>query len=495
MNQQQAYDDLLTHLKQTAALSQVAGLISWDQETMMPKEGAEARAEQSAAMAVVIHQKNTDPRMAEWCEQIDETRLDDIARANVREAKRTFLRATLIPAKLAEDIARRAALGQGIWATARSNEIVADFLPTLREIIEHKRQESACLSATGDDPYDALLDDYEPGMKTDDLADLLGRLRTGLVALRKKIDAAGIEIKLLKGSFDDNAQMELARRLARVFNYRFQSGRIDKAVHPFSSGYRSDARITTRINPDNVFDCMYSTIHEVGHANYEQGRDPAMDRMPAGGYASMGVHESQSRMLENQIGRSRAFMQWLYPQMCEVFGDIGISSPDELFAVINKVEPGFIRTEADEVHYNLHVLLRFDLERAMISGDLHVTDLEAAWNDRFEADFGRKVDRPSNGVLQDVHWSCGLFGYFPTYSLGNIYAGELFAKMSADIPDIDRTIARGELTPLSEWLRNTIHRSGHVYSAARLMQHVTGKHSDIKALNSYLDAKFDFLCR
>ena len=310
--------------------------------------------------------------------------LDAVGRGNVREAKRSHLRATKIPARLAEETARATALGQGIWAKARADENVVDYLPTLDEILKLRREEAAVLSEDGDELYDTLLDDYEPGMKTASLAELLGKLRPHLTSLREKIAATGKQIKPVSGNFHDDGQMEMARRLASVFNYDWDSGRMDKAVHPFSSGYRSDSRITTRVNLDNVFDCLYSTVHEVGHANYEDGRDPAMDLMPAGGYASMGIHESQSRMLENQIGRSRSFMDWLYPQMVDVFGDIGASSPDELFAAVNQVEPGYIRTEADEVHYNLHVMMRFDLELALIRGDLQVTDLEAAWNDRYE---------------------------------------------------------------------------------------------------------------
>jgi carboxypeptidase Taq len=486
----QTYSALLSHLKKTNALSQAAGVISWDQETMMPKNGAGARAEQSAALASIIHERNTDPRIADWCAEIDETTLDAMGLANLREAKRSHLRATRIPARLAEEIARQTALGQGVWAKARTDENVAGFLPALNEILKLRREEADVLSEDGGELYDALLDDYEPGMKTAPLAELLGKLRPHLTRLREQISSTSKQISPVNGEFHDAGQMEMARRLASVFNYNWDSGRVDKAVHPFSSGYRSDSRITTRVNLDNVFDCLYSTIHEVGHANYEEGRDPAMDLMPAGGYASMGVHESQSRMLENQIGRSRAFMDWLYPQMVEVFGDIGVSSPDELFAIVNKVESGFIRTEADEVHYNLHVMMRFDLELALIRGDLQVGELEAAWNDRYRKDFGQEVDKPSNGVLQDVHWSCGLFGYFPTYSLGNIFAGEIFATMNKAMPDMEEMISNGNLGEISLWLNNQVHRHGHVYSAPELMEKICGKTPDEMALVNYLNTKF-----
>ncbi len=490
MDQSKIYQELITHLKMTAALSQAAGLLSWDQETMMPVAGADARAEQSAAMAAVIHSRNCDPRIGEWCNLLAEADLDVVARANVREAARNHGRAILIPARLAEELARAGALGQGIWARAKGDEDVDAFLPTLEHMVDLKRQEAQCLRSPDGTLYDALLDEFEPDMKTDDLASLLGRLRPHLVSLREEIAGRQHETKPLAGTFIEGAQMEMARRLASVFNYDWDGGRLDLAVHPFSSGYRSDSRITTRVDLANPFDCMYSTVHEVGHSNYEQGRDPAMDRTPAGGYASMGIHESQSRMLENQIGRSRAFMQWLYPQMKDVFGDIGLASPDELYAVVNKVETGFIRTEADEVHYNLHVALRFDLELALFGGDLQVSDLEGAWNERFEADFGKSVDKPSNGVLQDVHWSFGAFGYFPTYSLGNIYAGEIFKVMGEQIAGMDDMIARGELGAITSWLRENVHRHGHVYSAGDLMEKICGKVPDEMALVGYLRGKF-----
>ncbi|MDQ6988557.1 MAG: carboxypeptidase M32 [Mariprofundaceae bacterium] len=444
----------------------------------------------NARVAGIGHARNTDPQIGDWLNAIDPTGRDDAAKANIREARRSYDRANKLPAKLAEDLSRLTSLAQGVWASARKADNFAEFAPTLTEILNLKREEAACLQQDGGDLYDALLDGFEPGMSTENLTNILGKLRPALVALRGKIENSSFQPKPLTGRFDEAKQMEMARRLATVFNYDWDAGRMDRSVHPFSSGYRSDSRVTTRVNPENVFDCLYSAIHEVGHANYENGRDPAMDRTPAGGHASMGIHESQSRMLENQIGRSRAFMDWLYPQMVDVFGDIGVDGPDELFAVVNRVESGFIRTESDEVHYNLHVLMRFDLEQQLISGDLEVADLEEAWNDRFFADFGRKIDRASNGVLQDIHWAVGLFGYFPTYSLGNMYAAELFAAMGKTLPDRDHCIARGELSPLSNWLEDNIHRKGNVYPARDLMRQACGKEADEHALVEYLNQKF-----
>ncbi|MDR9395337.1 MAG: carboxypeptidase M32, partial [Roseovarius sp.] len=259
------------------------------------------------------------------------------------------------------------------------------------------------------------------------------------------------------------------------------------------SGSGDDVRITTRTAPDDPFNCLYSTIHEAGHACYEQGIDPAYRLTPLGQGVSMGVHESQSRIYENQLGRSRAFCGWLFGEMRAAFGDLGITDADALYAAVNRVHPGYIRTEADEVQYNLHVMLRFDLERALISGDLPVADLEAAWNDRFEVDFGTRVDSPSNGCLQDVHWSVGLFGYFPTYSLGNVYAGCLHAALRRAVPDLDAWLGEGDLAAATGWLRENVQRHGGLYQPRDLITRACGAAPTAEPLMTYLEEKFGAL--
>lgn len=284
--------------------------------------------------------------------------------------------------------------------------------------------------------------------------------------------------------------MKLSRHLARTFGYDMQRGRVDKAVHPFSSGSGNDVRITTRTNPVDPFNCFYSTIHEVGHAAYEQNIDQAYLLTPLGQGVSMGVHESQSRIYENQIGRSRAFTGWLFGQMKDTFGDFGIADADAFYACVNSVNNGYIRTEADELQYNLHVLLRFDLERALMSGDLAVADLEAAWNDRFKADFGYAVDKASNGVLQDVHWSVGLFGYFPTYSLGNVYAGCLHQTLRTAVPDLDDHLAQGNTEPATSWLRDNVQVNGGLYEPRVTITMASGMEPSEAPLLDYLRDKF-----
>ncbi|MEO1780199.1 MAG: carboxypeptidase M32, partial [Pseudomonadota bacterium] len=293
--------------------------------------------------------------------------------------------------------------------------------------------------------------------------------------------------------FAEDLQLALSREMAEAFGYDFTRGRIDQAVHPFSSGSGLDVRITTRTSERDPFNCIYSTIHEVGHASYEQAVDPAYLLTPIGNGASMGVHESQSRIYENQIGRSPAFCAFLHARMLDLFGDFGISDADVFAQVVNRVHPGFIRTESDEVHYNLHIMMRFDIERALIAGDLAVADLPEAWNARFLKDFGQTVDKPSNGCLQDVHWSVGLFGYFPTYALGNIYAGCLHQAMQRDLPDLDTALRKGDTSPATDWLRERLQRHGALRTPKDTIQHATGAAPDVAPLLSYLERKFGAL--
>jgi carboxypeptidase Taq len=287
--------------------------------------------------------------------------------------------------------------------------------------------------------------------------------------------------------------MKLARQLAKLAGYDMTRGRLDKAVHPFSSGSGSDVRITTRTSEIDPFNCLYSTLHEVGHACYEQAIDPAYALTPLGAGVSMGVHESQSRIVENQLGRSRAFTGWLYAQMREAFGDFGIDGEDAFYAAVNALHRGFIRTEADEVQYNLHVLLRFDLERALISGDLLAGDLEGAWNDRFKADFGYDVPNATLGCLQDVHWSVGLFGYFPTYSLGNVYSGCLHSALRQAVPDLDDHLAAGDMGQATAWLRENVQQHGGLYTPRELITRACGFEPTEAPLMAYLQEKFGAL--
>jgi len=484
-----AFDDLMAFQRETEALSQVAGRLGWDQETMMPRGAAEQRAEEMAAMESVLHARRTDPRIADWLDSAIPA--NEVETAHIREIRRAYDRAMKVPARLSAEIARVTSRAQGIWAGARAAEDPSAFLPILTQVIALRREEAACLSdGTGTSAYDALVDDYEPGARAKGIAAIFGEMRPRLVALREAIRASGKGTPALDGVFDETMQISLAAEIARAFGYDFNHGRIDRAVHPFSSGSGLDVRITTRTDPAHPLGALYSTLHEVGHGAYEQGVDPAYLLTPLGQGASMGVHESQSRIYENQLGRSRAFTGWLYGRMRDRFGDFGIANAEDFYRAVNAVETGFIRTEADEVHYNLHIFLRFDLEQALIAGDLSSRDLEAAWNDRFAADFGLTVGKPSDGFLQDVHWSVGLFGYFPTYSLGNVYAGCLNAAIRAARPDLDDRLAEGDPTPATDWLREALQRPGALRSPLATIEAATGAAPEPGPLLDYLEAKF-----
>jgi carboxypeptidase Taq len=482
----------LTHLlqfdRQTQALSQVSGRLGWDQETMMPRGSADQRGTEMAALEGVLHARRCDARVGEWLVEIDAKSEDIAIQAQLREIKRAYERADKVPGKLAETIASITSVAQGKWAAARAADDFAAFAPVLEEVLALKREEGQALATNGD-VYDTMLADYEPGTSAAELENMFGALRPGLVALRGSILEKAPAQKL-EGLFDEEAQLKLSVLLAKTFGYDFDRGRVDKAVHPFSSGSGQDVRITTRTNPEDPFNCFYSTIHEVGHGCYEQNVDPKYLLTSIGQGASMGVHESQSRIYENQLGRSRAFSEFLFGHMKQNFNDFGIQTPDAFYKSINSVGNGFIRTEADEVQYNLHVLLRFDLERALVSGDLQVNDLETAWNDRFHSDFGYQVNCASQGCLQDVHWSVGLFGYFPTYSLGNVYAGCLYETLRKNCPTLDNDLRVGNLSPATDWLRDSLQCHGALKLPRKTISDACGFEPSEEPLLEYLQGKF-----
>lgn len=489
-----SYQDMMAFERETAALGQIAERLGWDQEAIMPEGAAPQRSEEMAAMEAVLHARRTDPRLGDWIAALEGESLDPVAAANLREISRSFARNTKVPAKLAAEIARVTSLAQGIWAEARANEDFDAFAPTLERVLELRREEADALSGGGD-RYDALLQDYEPGTTAAEIKAIFDGMRPRTVALLDRVRGAAHQPASLSGTYVEVDQMTLGRELAGVFGYDFNHGRIDKVVHPFCSGGGLDVRITTRTSESDPFNCLYSTIHEVGHAAYEQGIDSSHLLTPIGRGVSMGVHESQSRIYENQIGRSRAFTGWMFGRMQRVFGDFGIADSDAFYGTVNKVREGFIRTEADELQYNLHIMLRFDIEQALIAGDLQVADLPDAWNDRFAADFGFAVDQPSNGCLQDVHWSVGLMGYFPTYSLGNVYAGCLNQAMRAALPDLDQDFARGDTSAATGWLRENLQQFGGLRTPRETIEHACGFAPSEGPLLDYLEEKFSAIYR
>lgn len=495
----EAHAGLTAHLRRLMALEQVGELVGWDQRTMMPPEGGGARAEHAAAVEAAAHALRTDPRLGDWLATLeaDAANLGAAARANLREARRIHDRAARVPDSLAAAIAHATSRARPVWATALANNRFADFAPVLGEIVALKRREAACLAGDGANRaalYDALLDDFEPGARGDALAAMFAEMRPRLLSLRERI----AERVAARGNapeadpIPEDAQIALAHRLCAASGYGPSVGRLDRSEHPFSVAFGTrDVRITTRARAGDPWGCVYATLHELGHALYKLAIDPALELKPAGRAASTGLDESQARLWENQIGRSRAFCDWLAPRVAEAGG--GPADPERLHASVNRVAPGFIRAGADEVHYNLHVFLRLELEQALIAGELEVADLEAEWASRVGRDFGRAPPDAARGVLQDVHWSRGVFGYFPAYALGNVYAGSLHMAMRRDLPDLDAALAAGDLAPARAWLGERVHRHGRTRTPGRIVTEAAGAAPSPAPLLAYLEEKYTAL--
>ena len=471
----------------TRGLCSLADRSGWDQETMMPKGATEQRSEEVAAIQEVIHSRRTDPRIGDWLE-LAET--DDTAgKASLRIIRNDYNNYNKIPIDLAVEIARLSSEAHNSWLEARKSNNFSIFSPCLKKMVLLKRAEGKALNEYN--AYEGLLEKFEPGISFNKLDEMFGRMRPRLIKLRKRVLASGIITKPLCMDFDEQKQMKLAKELARTFGLDFNRSRIDKAVHPFSSGTGSDVRLTTRTSITDPFNCIYSTIHEVGHACYDQNIDKNYILTALGQGASNGVHESQSRLFECQLGRSRPFTDWLFTRMTDYFSDFGVKNNEEFYRLVNKVENGYVRTEADEVNYNLHIMLRFELEHALISDEIQVDQVEDMWNERFACDFDKVITKPTDGVLQDVHWSVGAFGYFPGYTLGNIYSACLINKMKDEIVKLDEELSEGKTTQCVSWLNNKIHKFGSVYQPVDLITLACGKEpSEVELLN-YLDKKYE----
>ena len=484
-----AYGELSAYLTRTALLEQVQGLLIWDLETCMPAGAQEQRGKQNGALQEIIHSRWIANELGDLLDAVDIAGLDARQSATIRVAKTRRARAVRVPVEIAAEIARVTPESANTWAKAKEDSDFESFRPMLGRMVDLKRQEAEAIAGDGCH-YDALLSEFEPVTSSEEISETFRRLRDGITDLLGRIRDSGKTMPEIKGFFPESQQIDLAQEIAVEFGYDMARGRVDQSVHPFTAGSHSDVRITNRVDESDPSDCLYSTIHEVGHALYEQGVDEGLGSTILGSGTSMGVHESQSRIMENQIGRSRAYCDHLFKRMCDQFGPSWIPDADDLYLSVNAIKPGYIRTSADEVQYNLHVMLRFDLERALINRDLEVNDLEAAWNDRFLEDFGFGVDKASNGVLQDTHWAQGGFGYFPTYTIGNIYAAEIMARVAQDIPDLDEQVSRGDVSVLLAWLRDRVHRHGKVYLPHELMKQVIGHNPTEVPLIDYLNEKF-----
>jgi carboxypeptidase Taq len=457
-----------------------------------------------ALLAGLHHEKATDPRIGALLEELEHSELvrdpESPAAVNVREIRRIYDRQTRLPRTLVEELARTTSLAQQEWVVARQKSEYSQFCPWLEKIVHLKQREAACLGG-GTVTYDVLLDEYEPGATGPELARLFAALRRELVPLVEAILASPVrpDPPLLHHAaiFPIDRQRIFGEAVAATIGFDFHRGRLDTTTHPFCSGIGpGDCRITTRFEPGNFSDGLFGILHETGHGLYDQGLDPAHYGTPMGEAVSLGIHESQSRLWENAVGRSRPFWTHIFPLAQCIFHDAltGVDV-DDVFVAVNRVEPSFIRVQADEVTYNLHVLLRFELEQALLSGDLTASEIPGAWNEGMYRLLGLAPANDAEGCLQDIHWSCGLFGYFPTYTLGNLYAAQIFAAASAELGDPGAAFARGEFAPLLGWLRSKIHCQGRRYRSARLIEHATGAPPDSKPLIDALRAKYGELYR
>lgn len=499
VDSQQYYEELLDLTRRAALMSSCGAVLGWDRETYMPSGGTEHRANQLSLLAGVAHEWSVRPRIGELLNRLADSEFNDGSDSdsviNLREIRRSYERAVKLPQKLVEELSRVTAIAQQHWAEARRIGEFSGFAPWLKQIVALKREEAQAVGYPDNgEPYDALLDEYEPGATSADIADVFDALRAELVPLLNAVQGADRrpDTSVLSRHFPVADQETLAVEAAAAIGFDFERGRLDVTTHPFCSGFGpGDCRLTTRYDERYFPTAFFGTLHEAGHGMYEQGLPAQAFGTPLGSSVSLGIHESQSRLWENLVGRSPAFWQHFYPRAQELFSDALRGTPiDDFVFAVNAVNPSFIRVEADEVTYNLHIMLRFDLERDLIADRLQPEDVPDAWNDRFENDMGIRPTSDAQGCLQDVHWSAGLFGYFPTYALGNMYAAQLFESAEAQLGDLDAEFSQGNFRSLLEWLRQNVHSRGQQFSASRLIEVVSGRTLSNAPLMRKLNSRF-----
>ncbi len=495
------YAELCTRFREVATINSVGSLVSWDQETYMPPAAGAHRAEQMALLSSLSHARQTDPKIGELLSACEaDSVLNDPASetgASLREMRREYDNATKLPAELVAELARTGSLAQDAWKDARAKSDFPMFQPWLEKMLGLSRQKAECLGAPSGELYDALLDLYEPGATATEIAGVFTPLRDRLATFVAELGDKGTrpDDSVLKINVSEARQHAFGQAVLKQMGFDFAAGRLDTTTHPFCSGMApGDTRLTTRYDETHFTGALYGTMHEGGHGVYEQGLPKAPELAkygtPLADSISLGIHESQSRMWENLVGRSHEFWTWAKPVADDLLGDaIRPYDAEAIFKAVNIVEPSFIRVEADEGTYNLHVMLRFELERAMLAGDLSVADLPGAWNEKVKSFLGLDVPDDANGCLQDVHWSFGLMGYFPTYTLGNLYAAQLWETINEQIDDLPGKVSRGELLPLLEWLQTNVYAHGRRYRAGELCERLTGKPLSADPLMRYLEGK------
>ena len=483
-----AYGELLDQYRRATYVGDANGVLGWDQEVVMPEGGTPARSKQRGALSALSHELLVDDDVAAWLETLEDRSLPEENAAVVREIRRQHERKVRVPSDLVEEISEATSDAHPIWQRARENDDFDAFAPTLERILNLKREYAEQIDPDAD-PYEVLFADYEPYLDLDTAERILERLRERLVPLLEEIRETDVELATIEGTFPEADQLELARDALETLGYDFERGRLDTSPHPFTSGTQFDARVTTRFDEAEPLDSLTATIHEFGHATYMLGlRDDAYGT-PLGEARGLTVHESQSRFWENHVGRTRAFWERFVPTFNDHHGaDL---SPQEAYEATNQIYEGnLIRVEADELTYHLHIILRFEIERELLAGEIDVEEIPAVWNDRMESYLGVRPGTDAEGCLQDIHWSHGSFGYFPTYSLGSVLAAQLDAALGDELGATEEMVRAGEFEPIHEWLSDNVHRHGSQYPTDELIETATGEPFTADHFLEYAESKY-----
>jgi len=475
----ETFDELRRRLAEIDDLGRAGAILGWDQQTMMPPRGAAVRAEQLATIGRTAHEKFTSPEIGRLLEELSsfeaEHEHDSFEASLIRVARRDFEKACKVPSDLRAEMARSASLALPVWVEARANDDFAAFLPALERNLELRLRYVECFAGDFDEPYDALLDDFERGMRTAEVRTTFDYLKEHQAPLVREVADAGPPPEAPQGTFPLELQKQFELEVVRRFGFDDEAWRIDPTVHPFATGAGTqDIRLTTRYFEDSL-DGLFATMHEFGHGLYEHQIDPALERTPLARGTSLGMHESQSRTWENLVGRSRPFWRHFFPRLRELFpGPLGAYDAESWYREVNAVRPSLIRVDADEATYNLHIILRFELEQEMIAGSFPLKDLPGEWNRRMWEYLGVEVPDDRRGVLQDTHWATGALGYFPTYALGNLISAQLWERVLADVPELHDDFERGEFGALRDWLREHLHRHGRKFTPGETLERAAG---------------------
>lgn len=494
---QEKLHELKRRLAEISDLNNASAVLGWDQQTYMPPGGAAARAQQLATLSHIAHEKFIDDALGQILEELREhgksLPYDSDEASLLRVTKRDYDKARRIPPKLVSEITYATTQAFEVWRKAKAESKFSDFIPYFQRVLDLKKHYAECLGYT-DCIYDPLLDDYEPGMKTARIKAIFANVKKEIVPLVHAISSKlhAVDNSFLHQPFDEQKQWDIGIEAARLIGYDFGRGRQDRSPHPFTTSFSiDDVRITTRFMHDYFPAGFFATIHETGHALYNQSIRHELERSPLADGASLGAHESQSRMWENLVGRNRSFWKFFMPYLQAAFPEqFGKINDGQMYRAVNRVQPSFIRVEADEVTYNLHIMLRFELENALLDGRLAVKDLPEAWNTKMREYLGITPPDDVHGVLQDVHWSHGSFGYFPTYSLGNFFSAQLFDQIKKDIPNLDACFEKGEFHLLLDWLRTHLHVHGRKFTLDELAKKITGEPLQTRSFIIYLKNKY-----